>query len=281
MIVWIASYPKSGNTWIRALLSSLIFTDDGIFSLDLLKKINQFPSRKFFKDFTNEYNNINEIKKYWISAQNKINSDKKLRLFKTHQANFKIDNYNFTNKENTLGTIYIVRDPRNIVTSLKHHYTMNLDEAKNFITTQSGIGAYSEKDDKKESNIATLLGSWSDHYNSWKKTTNLLLIKYEDLINNIDKELIKIIDFAQKFGTFEVNEKKINNVIKTTSFENLKKLEKNQIFSDAISDKNNKKKEFFYLGKKNKWETFLDSKTISIIEEKFKNEMIELGYLNT
>ena len=68
MIVWIASYPKSGNTWIRALLSSLIFTDDGIFSLDLLKKINQFPSRKFFKDFTNEYNNINDIKKYWISA---------------------------------------------------------------------------------------------------------------------------------------------------------------------------------------------------------------------
>ena len=280
MIVWIASYPKSGNTWVRALLSSLIFTQDGIFNLNLLRKINQFPSRKFFKDFTNDYNNINEIKKYWISAQEKINSDKKLRLFKTHHANFKIDNYDFTNKENTLGTIYIVRDPRNIVSSLKHHYSMDSERVKNFITSASGIGAYNEKDKNKESNIVTLLGSWRDHYNSWKNTSNLLLIKYEDLISNINKELIKIINFTQKFGTYTVNEEKINNLIKSTSFINLKKLEKKQGFADAMTDKNNKKKEFFYLGEKNKWEVLLDNKTKSVIEKKFKNEMVELGYLN-
>lgn len=280
MIVWIASYPKSGNTWVRALLSSLIFTQDGIFNLNLLRKINQFPSRKFFKDFTNDYNNINEIKKYWISAQEKINSDEKLRLFKTHHANFKIDNYNFTNKENTLGTIYIVRDPRNVVSSLKHHYSMDSEGVKNFITSASGIGSYNEKDKNKESNIVTLLGTWRDHYNSWKNTSNLLLIKYEDLISNINKELIKIINFTQKFGTYTVNEEKINNLIKSTSFINLKKLEKKQGFADAMTDKNNKKKKFFYLGEKNKWEILLDNKTKSVIEKKFKNEMVELGYLN-
>ena len=52
MIFWIASYPKSGNTWLRALLSAYYFTSDGFFSNDnLLKKISQFPEKKHFENF--------------------------------------------------------------------------------------------------------------------------------------------------------------------------------------------------------------------------------------
>ncbi len=43
MIIWIASYPKSGNTWVRSIISSLIYSNDGNFDFDLLKKIQQFP----------------------------------------------------------------------------------------------------------------------------------------------------------------------------------------------------------------------------------------------
>ena len=49
MIVWIASYPKSGNTWVRSLLSSYLYSNDGIFNFDLLYKIPQFPSKKFLE----------------------------------------------------------------------------------------------------------------------------------------------------------------------------------------------------------------------------------------
>ena len=73
MIIWIASYPKSGNTWVRSIISSLIYSDDGNFDFDLLKKIQQFPNKKYFENFTNDFNNINEIKKYWIESQNFIN----------------------------------------------------------------------------------------------------------------------------------------------------------------------------------------------------------------
>ena len=51
MIIWIASYPKSGNTWVRSLLSAYLYSNDGIFNFDLLKKINQFPSKQYFKKF--------------------------------------------------------------------------------------------------------------------------------------------------------------------------------------------------------------------------------------
>ena len=51
MIFWIASYPKSGNTWLRALISSYYFSKTGVFSSDLLKNIGQFPEKSYFKDF--------------------------------------------------------------------------------------------------------------------------------------------------------------------------------------------------------------------------------------
>ena len=51
MIIWLASYPKSGNTWIRSLLSAYLYSDDGIFNFDLLKKIQQFPSKTHFDFF--------------------------------------------------------------------------------------------------------------------------------------------------------------------------------------------------------------------------------------
>ena len=72
MIIWLASYPKSGNTWLRSIISSLVYTEDGLFSFKLLNKIPQFPSQKYFKEFTNDFTNIHEIKKLWIAFLSKI-----------------------------------------------------------------------------------------------------------------------------------------------------------------------------------------------------------------
>ena len=50
MIIWLASYPKSGNTWVRSFLSAYYYSNDGKFNFSLLKKIRQFPSKDFFND---------------------------------------------------------------------------------------------------------------------------------------------------------------------------------------------------------------------------------------
>ena len=52
MIIWIASYPKSGNTWVRSFLSAYLYSNDGSFSFDLLRKIQQFPKASYIKQFT-------------------------------------------------------------------------------------------------------------------------------------------------------------------------------------------------------------------------------------
>ena len=101
MIIWLASYPKSGNTWMRSIISALLYSQDGVFNFNLLRKIDQFPEKKHFKDLVKNLGNFNEIKKNWILAQDKINLDGEVKLLKTHQGNYKVENDNFTNKENT------------------------------------------------------------------------------------------------------------------------------------------------------------------------------------
>mgnify|MGYP006099722887 CR=1 FL=1 len=131
MIIWLASYPKSGNTWVRAIISSLIYSKDGLFNFEFLPNISQFPLTEHFKDLTKDLEDLNNIKKFWVEAQEKINLNSQINFFKTHHMNCKIDGDVFTNKNNTLATIYIVRDPRNLVTSLSNHYTLTNQESKN------------------------------------------------------------------------------------------------------------------------------------------------------
>jgi hypothetical protein len=64
MIVWLASFPKSGNTWVRAMISSLIYSDNGVFNFEIIKKIQQFPIKKHFEKFTDKYQNVHELKKF-------------------------------------------------------------------------------------------------------------------------------------------------------------------------------------------------------------------------
>lgn len=278
MIIWIASYPKSGNTWLRSIITSLLYTTDGIFDFKLIKKIKQFPTRDQFQDFTKNFNDINEISKFWLLAQDKINLTEEIKFFKTHNLNCAVNKNSFTNKSHTLGTIYVVRDPRNLVNSIKNHYNKSNDEeAKNFLISKKILSRV-PKDN--EADIATLLGSWSDHYNFWtKKNSNLLLIKYEDLILDTKKELERIIIYLKKFMTVEINPEKIKNILSTTSFDHLKNLENKGLFNENVYDSKKNKIRFFNKGPSNDWTKVLDKKIQDDIEKIFYKEMKELSYI--
>ena len=86
MIIWLASYPKSGNTLLRSMLASYFFSKDGIYDFNQLHRISNFPAGIFFEKFTSNYGNIKEISKYWIKVQEVLNKNKKLKFFKTHNA---------------------------------------------------------------------------------------------------------------------------------------------------------------------------------------------------
>jgi hypothetical protein len=283
MFVWLASYPKSGNTLVRSMLATYFFSKDGIFNFDLIKNIKQFPHVPLFESLGFDIRNEKELIKNYIKAQESINQKNLVQFLKTHSYLFNIEGNGFTDLNNTLGSIYIVRDPRNVVTSLATFLDMSITQATNHLIHSSHIGGI-ETSNKNDA-MKTYTGTWSGNFNSWKSFKSngkYLLIKYEDLIADKEECLKKILKFIHKLNNinFEIDETKIKNVIESTSFENMKNLEKNNGFIEARTKKKTAEKiPFFNLGPKNDWKKFLDLEIIKKIEKAFKKEMKELGYL--
>ena len=276
MIIWLASYPKSGNTWIRLFLDCLLFSRN---EFNINKNyITQFPLRSSFDGLTDNVNDQKEFAKYCIEAQKKVNLDKKIKIFKTHNAlwNWNNGKYFFTDENQTLGVIYIVRDPRNIVTSiLNYFHKKNYKDAIDFMKKDRVLGG-----DEDEHGLPTIIGSWSNHYKSWKKfKKNNLLIKYEDLLNKPEKEFFKITNFLNSIGNFEFDKNDISKAIKNCGFENLSKQEDK--FGFVSNSDTNKKlnKKFFNLGPNNRWQNILDIELQNEIEKLFSEEMKDIGYL--
>jgi len=80
MIIWLASYPKSGNTWVRLFLNSLLYTENNVVDINDIK-IGQFPSKEFFKDLTKNINDVGQIIQNCIKAQIELNADKNIKIF--------------------------------------------------------------------------------------------------------------------------------------------------------------------------------------------------------
>jgi hypothetical protein len=280
MIIWLASYPKSGNTWVRSIITSLLYSEDGNFEFSLIGKIDQFPEKKYFKDLIKDFSDFHEIFNNWIIAQDKINLDGKIKIFKTHQGKYTINNNNFTNSDNTLAVIYIVRDPRTLIKSISNHYSCSMNEAFDFLIHPQLMGDGKSFKEKKDG-IYNILGRWDEHYRSWTTNKkNLLLIKYEDLIKDTEVELKKIIKFLQKYLTFQVDENKIKNILRTTSFKSLKDMENQGKFDEQVINKRDGKKvSFFNLGPQNIWQENLKKEIVSEIEKNFNDTMKELKYL--
>ena len=95
-----------------------------------------------------------------------------------------------------------------------------------------------------------LLGKWNDHYRSWTKhKKDLLIIKYEDLIKKPETELSKVIKFLKKYLKFETNENKNKKILETTTFDNLKNMEKKgEFFENAPNKLTKNKVDFLYKG---------------------------------
>tara|TARA_B100000282_G_C31690523_1_gene471275 strand:+ start:383 stop:1228 length:846 start_codon:yes stop_codon:yes gene_type:complete len=281
MIFWIASYPKSGNTWLRALISSYYFSAEGFFDQNILKFIDQFPAEKYFENFIYNKEIPGETAKHWIEAQKKLNFEKKLKFFKTHSFLGEFKNYSFTNRANTLGAIYIVRDPRNVITSLKNHYEFNYTDALGFIKSERKF-LY---DNRKKNNYSDfqVISSWKENYLTWKnsKTFPIKLIKYEDLNNQTFLVFKGVVEFIDKLimnnNSFD-REKAINS-INSTTFDKLKKIEEKHGFAESVLSNDNKKIPFFNLGPENNWKKILHKNIQIEIEKEFNEEMKYLGYL--
>ena len=284
MIFWIASYPKSGNTWLRILISCYYYTENGLFYENVFKKIGQFPEKMHFTSFEYDKNIVTDTTRFWIKAQEKINDDNKLKFFKTHNAFGALNNNHFTNSKNSIGAIYVVRDPRNVITSLKNHYELNDEQALKWMMNEKNFIYDVEKFKVDGYSDFQFVSSWNTNFKSWKsqKKIPIKIIKYEDLLNEtymVFKDVVEFINMTTN-NKQKIDKEKLKNAVNSTLFDKLKDSEQKNGFSEAItSKKDNKKKiSFFNLGPKNDWRKILDKDLQIKIGNVFEKEIIELGY---
>ena len=275
MIIWLASYPKSGNTWLRSLLATYYFSRDGLFNFDILRNIDQFPSSTYFKKYKDLFLKPESTSKYWILEQKRINQYKKLKFFKTHNALCKIDNNSFTNSENTVGAIYIIRDPRKVVSSLAHHYQIDNDQAFKFMQTEKN--AIYQKEDNRYLGFNALF-SWKFHTLSWIecKKFPVLTIRYEDLENETFLTFKKVFNFINDITKSKksFDREKAKKTIRSCEFKKMQKLELENGFEEAMIKKDtNERIKFFNLGKKNNYKELLDSKLIDKMNFSFQDQI--------
>jgi len=275
-LLWVASYPKSGNTWMRAILTSLFYSDDGIFDFKLLSKIDQFEKLQYFdfvKDINIEdYKKLGElptISKYWAEAQNRIES-KKLIFFKTHSCNYNHNNLNYTNQLKTRGGIYIIRDPRDVAVSYSKFIGESIDMTIDYMLGES------RQIWNQNKSLGIILSRWDYHVASWLNLkAPIIFIRYEDLLDKTEKILNELINFLTEELKikFDVNQKKIDNIIQSTSFNLLKQKEEKEGFREA-----SKSSAFFRKGKSMQWKNDLNENQISKIEENFNEAMKKFNY---
>ena len=277
-IIFISSYPKSGNTWVRILIGSLLNNLDGKFEFDDLKKISMFSQLSNFKKIEgmklmdDGSLDLNFTIENWIKAQDVINkTSEETKIYKTHNVRGIVNGKYFTDETVCAGFIYIARDPRDIAISKAKYMSTSLDlSIKRML--------YDEKITTCPKKVTEFVNTWNNHITSWYsfKSVPRLLIKYEDMLNDTKKILVQIIDFLNEHSTFIINkeDKLIKNVLKTTEFNNLQNMEKVNGFEEST-----KYSAFFRKGKSNQWEEILSKDQISLIQRELKVPMEYLGYI--
>ena len=287
-IFWISSYPKSGNTLVRAIISALFFSRNGIFELDQLKHTGQFERRDRLnvikKINKEEFFNLDKLKilsKYWLTLQNNENMkiEKGFGFIKSHSSYVSMFNNWFTNLNNTAGYIYIIRDPRDVAISWAKHANLSYDDSISFMLNFNSCIEWAQTTSELPDDIKpkTFLSSWDEHVLSWTKN-NLdvpkLVLKYEDLVYKKEEAIKIIVNFFEKNFKIKLNsnDEKIANIIESTSFEELKSQESKYGFDEAYSGA------FFRKGEKNQWKNELNSQQIGRLENKFRDFINKFSY---
>ena len=267
MIIWIASYPKSGNTWVRSFVTAYYFCENGIFDINKLNLIQDYPNKQFFKETVKK----GEIHKHWDSSQKNICNEKEVKFLKTHNSLITAFGNEFTKPEYSLGVIHVIRDPRNIITSLKNHHDFDTyEKALTFMQDKNKIlEDYPHLKNYAKTNI---INSWRINYQSWMFNKNFrrLTIRYEDMIENPQQTFEKLVVFINTLMRFKdkIDSKKLSNAIETTNFKSLQDIENQGKFSENVySLKDNRKIKFFYQGPKNDWKKNLDESMIKKMNE--------------
>jgi hypothetical protein len=274
-IVWLASYPKSGNTWFRVFLTALCQEDIIDPDINELYETPIASSRQLFDEITGVFSadlqpSEIELLRPDVYRQNAMESDRVI-YHKVHDTwSLLPDGQALFPSEVTKGVIYFIRDPRDVAVSFAHHLNVNFDRAIALMNNTNY--AFCSRTDRLNGQLRQKLGSWSEHVKSWVDRSGLpiLVLRFEDM-----KSLpLPTFTRAVKFLDLEYPQSAIEKAIELSSFDRLQKQE----VKHGFRERSHAASSFFRKGIIGDWRNNLAPDQVERIIKNHAETMRRYGY---
>jgi sulfotransferase family protein len=288
-VVWLASYPKSGNTWLRLLISA--FADKGE-KLDINEMSERggiasargpFDHRLLIDSGLLSHDEIERLRpllhadvaRDWTDEENEERGGLETRFTKVHDA------YTLTQDgvpmlggaQGALGAILIVRDPRDVAPSLANHLHFTIDAAIDFMA--SPTAAFAQNASAQTIQFRQKLPGWSGHIESWlgQRDIPVHLLRYEDMKRDTAAALKGVLAFAGIAAADDA----IAGAVTLTDFARLQEQERDKGFGEW-RDRSGAGRTFFRRGEAGSWKSELTPEQALRIEAAHAPMMRRLGY---
>ena len=278
-IYWLASYPKSGNTWLRMFLSNLQkdqdipvdindsegFTSEIASSRWWIDDVLGFDTADLYPDEVNDLRP--EVYQWSATLQPGVT------YHKIHDAYLcRADGTPLVSQEATLGAVYIVRNPLDVVTSAANHWHCSVDQAITHMGNREVRFARSHH--KLAQQLEQRLLDWSGHVVSWIDAPDLscLVIRYEDLLQNASQTFARV----ARFLNLTDEPRRVDKAIRFSSFHELSRQEAEKNFRE----KPHHMARFFNQGRSGVWREQLTHEQVNRIVTDHGIVMGRLGYLD-
>ena len=275
-IVWLASYPKSGNTWLRVFLYHLVRIQNHAprepDEINKLDRVSMYEGRlaAMFSHFVGkpiESATLEEVAHIRQMVHRAIVERlPRITLIKTHNAVANIAGQPQINPSITVGAVYMVRDPRDVVLSLAHHLGVDVDEAIN-VMEQPGFATANTRDGPFE-----LWGTWSEHVASWTAGPDetILTVRYEDLMADPVGKFADIAAHLRQAASVE----NVAEAVDASTFAELAAAEKLHPFKETSE----RADRFFREGRAGAWRDHLFPDQVRRIVAAHGEQMQRFGY---
>ena len=270
-IVWIASYPKSGNTWVRAFLHEILRKDSGAFDLDRMAETagNEASIGNYRAIDPRPWSRWTpaDVGRARPTAQAAFAQRHRHLVFcKTHLAVLRSCGRSTINMDVTAGAVYIVRNPLDIAPSYADHQGLPLDVAIDLMNLDD------HQTPSTETHVSELVGSWSQNVETWtrRRIPGLHVMRYEDMMTSPVATFCELAVFLR----LKAPRRRIKEAVRTTSFVNLRRLEDQKGFGERSLPQ----KRFFRQGRVGTWRSELASRQIRKIAEGNEAMMRTFGY---
>lgn len=260
-IIWLASFPKSGNTWTRVFLANYFMPPGQAPDINSLYRFTTADVRQDFFDRVNGRPFKARDLAHWLETRPKVlraiaASKSGHHFVKTHCQVRRIGGHDLIAPDVTAAAIYVMRNPFDLVISYARHLSEGVDETIDRMTNRQAING-------GETGIFEFIGRWDEHVASWVNAPGLPrhVMRYEDMVADAERAFRGLFAFLRT----PVQDGQLRRAIRAASFETLQKQEREKGFRERPPGM----KQFFASGRAGGWREKLCPRQVARIRAEF------------